>query len=57
MKTICQFMCCLVALALVISSGCGKDPKKNPDFNAGALENPSSIKMGGDARPENAKPN
>jgi len=57
MKTICHFMCCLVALTLVISSGCGKDPKKNPDFNAGALESPGAIKMGGDARPENSKSN
>lgn len=53
MKTSLLVACCLLALGVSASVGCsGKDPKKNPDFNAGALENPGAIKMGGDARPE-----
>ncbi|MFO0011692.1 MAG: hypothetical protein ACK553_03035 [Planctomycetota bacterium] len=57
MRVTYQLLCCLLVLGAVTLSGCGKDPKKNPDFNPSALDNPGSIKMGGDARPENAKPN
>jgi hypothetical protein len=37
------------AICLVIT-GCGKDPKKNPDFNEKSLNDPGSLKMGADAR-------
>jgi hypothetical protein len=39
----------LLAVGLLVT-GCGKDPKKNPDFNEKSLQEPAGIKMGADAR-------
>ncbi|MEI8210711.1 MAG: hypothetical protein WCI02_01045 [Planctomycetota bacterium] len=51
MQLMTRFLSASLVLAIcLVITGCGKDPKKNPDFNEKSLNEPAGIKMGGDAR-------
>jgi hypothetical protein len=55
MKNAFRVACGVAVLGCLVGAGCGKDPSKDPKFNADAGPNPGAVKMGADARPENSK--